>query len=260
MIISTLLHGRLPQLQTGFQSWRGTGSCSRYLLCWLSCLWVAEHAHFPWGTSSQCDPGLATHTRILFSWLQCLVGVGTWGSVVKNLPDNAGDTGDAGLIPGLGRSPGEEMATHSRILAWEIPWTEEPGGLHSVGLTAHMQEMQAGPIRTDPETFQEATGSSSPWADAHDGPRENRACKKQSNTDGDRLLLHNFIRAREFSLLLEFWLSGESSGLELQHWFLDQWLPIMKFSLIHGEMRKIRLKAMNFPESYLFNLKNWSCS
>ena len=28
----------------------------------------------------------------------------------------------------------EEMATHSSILAWEIPWTEEPGGLQSVGL------------------------------------------------------------------------------------------------------------------------------
>ena len=27
----------------------------------------------------------------------------------------------------------EEMATHSSILAWEIPWTEEPGGLHSMG-------------------------------------------------------------------------------------------------------------------------------
>ena len=27
----------------------------------------------------------------------------------------------------------EEMATHSSILAWEIPWTEEPGGIHSVG-------------------------------------------------------------------------------------------------------------------------------
>ena len=29
---------------------------------------------------------------------------------------------------------GEEMATHSSILAWEIPWTEEPGGLQSLGL------------------------------------------------------------------------------------------------------------------------------
>ena len=51
------------------------------------------------------------------------------GSVVKNLPANAGE---AGLIPGLGRSPGEGNATHSSILAWEIPWTEEPGGLQSM--------------------------------------------------------------------------------------------------------------------------------
>ena len=27
----------------------------------------------------------------------------------------------------------EEMATHSNILAWKIPWTEEPGGLQSIG-------------------------------------------------------------------------------------------------------------------------------
>ena len=38
------------------------------------------------------------------------------------------------LIPGLGRSPGEENATHSSILAWEIPWTEEPGRLQPMGL------------------------------------------------------------------------------------------------------------------------------
>ena len=43
--------------------------------------------------------------------------------------------GDAGLIPGSGRSPGEgKMATHSSILAWEIPWTEVSGGLQSMGL------------------------------------------------------------------------------------------------------------------------------
>ena len=28
----------------------------------------------------------------------------------------------------------EEMTTHSSILAWEMPWTEEPGGLQSMGL------------------------------------------------------------------------------------------------------------------------------
>ena len=46
------------------------------------------------------------------------------GSVVKNLPANAGDVG---LIPGLGNALEKEMATHSSIIAWEIPWTEEPG-------------------------------------------------------------------------------------------------------------------------------------
>ena len=48
--------------------------------------------------------------------------------VVKNLPANAGDIRDVGLILGSGRSPEEGMATHSSILAWRIPRTEEPGG------------------------------------------------------------------------------------------------------------------------------------
>ena len=55
------------------------------------------------------------------------------GSVVKNLPANAGDARDANSIPGSGRFLGEEMATHSSILAWEIPWTEEPSRLQSMG-------------------------------------------------------------------------------------------------------------------------------
>ena len=37
--------------------------------------------------------------------------------------ESASNAGDPGSIPGLGRSPGEEMATHSSILAWRIPWT-----------------------------------------------------------------------------------------------------------------------------------------
>jgi len=42
--------------------------------------------------------------------------------------------GETGVIPGSERSPGEkEMATHPCILAWEIPWTEEPGGLQLMG-------------------------------------------------------------------------------------------------------------------------------
>ena len=40
---------------------------------------------------------------------------------------------EAGSIPGSGRSPEEGMAIHSSILAWRIPWTEEPAGLQSMG-------------------------------------------------------------------------------------------------------------------------------
>ena len=39
------------------------------------------------------------------------------------------NAGDLGSLSGLGRSPGEGMTTHSSILAWRIPWTEEPGSL-----------------------------------------------------------------------------------------------------------------------------------
>ena len=48
------------------------------------------------------------------------------GSVVKNPPANAGDSG---LIPGSEDPVEKGMATHSSILAWEIPWTVEPGRL-----------------------------------------------------------------------------------------------------------------------------------
>ena len=51
------------------------------------------------------------------------------GTVVKNLPANAGDARDVGLIPGQEDPLEKEMATHSSTLAWKIPWTEETGGL-----------------------------------------------------------------------------------------------------------------------------------
>ena len=54
------------------------------------------------------------------------------GLVMKNSSANARDVGNTGLIPGSGNSLEEEMATHSIILAWEIPWTEEPGRLQSM--------------------------------------------------------------------------------------------------------------------------------
>ena len=54
--------------------------------------------------------------------------------VVKNLPTNAGDI-RCGFDP-LGQEDHleKEMATHSRVLAWRFPWTEEPGRLQSMQL------------------------------------------------------------------------------------------------------------------------------
>ena len=51
--------------------------------------------------------------------------------MVNNLAANAGNMG---LIPGWEDPLEKEMAAYSSILAWEIPWTEEPGGLQFMGL------------------------------------------------------------------------------------------------------------------------------
>ena len=66
-------------------------------------------------------------TRALFKKIRDTKG---GGSEVKASAWNAGDPGS---IPGLGRSPEKEMATHSSTLAWKIPWREEPGKLQSMG-------------------------------------------------------------------------------------------------------------------------------
>ena len=55
------------------------------------------------------------------------------------LPDNsvrkfACNAGDLRSVPWLGRCPGEGHGNHPSIVAWEIPWTEETGGLQSKGL------------------------------------------------------------------------------------------------------------------------------
>ena len=54
------------------------------------------------------------------------------GSVVKTPPAHAGDLGSSSL--GREDPLKKEMATHSSIPVWEIPWTEEPGGLQSMGV------------------------------------------------------------------------------------------------------------------------------
>ena len=72
---------------------------------------------------------MISHTPMVHVGLpQCLSG--------NESACNAGDVaGDAGSTPGSGRSPEREIATHSSILAWEIPRTEETGWLLSMGVT-----------------------------------------------------------------------------------------------------------------------------
>ena len=72
------------------------------------CVCVVNHSHLPYG------------------WFGF-----SGGSLVKNLPASVGDVG---LFPESGRAPREGMETHSSILAWEIPGTEEPGGLQYMEL------------------------------------------------------------------------------------------------------------------------------
>ena len=57
-----------------------------------------------------------------------------WLSGKKKKKNSPANPGDLGPIPGLRRSLEEGMATHSSILAWRIPWTEEPGRLQIIGL------------------------------------------------------------------------------------------------------------------------------
>ena len=87
-----------------------------------------------------------THTHTLFLiWLyQVLVGAheifnlhcSMWDLILSayriQFPDLQWRR-DLGLIPGFGRSSGKGHGTHSRLLAWKSPWTEEPGGLQSMG-------------------------------------------------------------------------------------------------------------------------------
>ena len=76
-------------------------------------------------TPLQMHPGLGRCilTRRLPRWLSG-----------KESACSGGATGDTGSIPGSEDPLEKGMATHSSILAWRIPWTEEPGGLQFMGL------------------------------------------------------------------------------------------------------------------------------
>ena len=61
----------------------------------------------------------------------------------KQLACNAGDATCEGSIPGWGDPPEAGMAAHSSALAWRIPWTEEPGGLQSMGSRQKKSQKQS---------------------------------------------------------------------------------------------------------------------
>ena len=61
---------------------------------------------------------------------QLVLNISPGGTVVKNLLGNIGDIRDAGSVPGFGRRKGNPLWYSCR----KVPWTEEPGGLQSIGL------------------------------------------------------------------------------------------------------------------------------
>ena len=63
-------------------------------------------------------------------------------SLEAQVVKNAWNAGDLGSIPGSGGSLEKGMATHSCILAWRIPWTEEPGRLQTTGSPVRKQEIK----------------------------------------------------------------------------------------------------------------------
>ena len=69
-------------------------------------------------------------TAKFYSYSKEIIWTSLVAQLIKNPPTNAGDSGQALSQEGLLE---KGMATHSSVLAWRIPWREEPGGLQSMG-------------------------------------------------------------------------------------------------------------------------------
>ena len=78
-------------------------------------------------------PQVKEFSALFYAWKvqdsRLIKGASQVALTVKTLLANAGDLRD----PGWGRSPAGGDGLHSSILAWRIPWTEEPGRPHSIG-------------------------------------------------------------------------------------------------------------------------------
>ena len=84
---------------------------------------------------SKCCHLHITQDSLLQIYIEFILGTDNLGflggSVIKNLPANAGYTRDTSSIPGSGRSPGGGHGNLLQYLVWRMPWTEEPGWLQS---------------------------------------------------------------------------------------------------------------------------------
>ena len=90
-------------------------------------IYIYTHLSFHLGAAPNCFPFFINKV------ISTLILGFPSGLMVKNTPANEGAAGDLGLMS-WGYSLEGEMETHSTILAWRIPWTEEAGGSQSVGL------------------------------------------------------------------------------------------------------------------------------
>ena len=151
---------------------------------------------------------------LLFLYLQADTSL--VAQMVKNLPDN---TGNVGSIPGLVRFPEEEMATHSNILAWEIPWTEEPDGLQYMGSQR---------VRHDWATELTELTPVTPWTVACQGP-----------------LFIGFSRQKYWSGL-----SFPSPG-DLPNPAIEPWSPALQADSLLTELRR---KVCNVMSYFSYNL------
>ena len=103
----------------------------------FSGLFLSSPSQDPWGLPVFLHLRCWLYLQGKYKILETLNG----GSVVKNLPARQEMQEMQVLSLGWEDPLEKEMATHSSILAWRIPWTEEPGGLQSMGSQRVRQDL-----------------------------------------------------------------------------------------------------------------------
>ena len=120
---------------------RGDRGWDGWMASWSQWTWVWQTLGDSEGQGSLkcCSPWGCKETRLSY-WLKNNTKMGfPGGTSIKNPHANAGDARNTGVIPGWARSPAEGNPAEPSILAWRIPWTEEPGGLQSTGPQSQTQ-------------------------------------------------------------------------------------------------------------------------